>query len=334
MGFFGLGVCFGVAHSARTGSLCQAFVRSSFQLIGHPAFLDPATILASDHQARTEHRQHTQIALLKTAREMSAQEQQQSGTGKSPLSASDARIRLCDAWPIASSSPAGPYSGVDCLTILLRHIYSLQPEPSEMFKEMKTVISSDEWARRTWSPIDPAFSADEENTLAVREKFVQSLGVKAPSGQRHPVLSELPFFTLAENSPRLDLHLWSRYRCNLFQVFTQSTPEAEWTELNDNKELARLTARRSLIEWSGGKAAGFDDKFQAHICNHFGISTQAHPSRRIKYAPNLPKIVRVHYKPGDEDRALAKQRATLTNILRACVGLEPESDMTLEHKLF
>jgi myo-inositol-1-phosphate synthase len=32
--------------------------------------------------------------------------------------------------------------------------------------------------------------------------------------------------------------------------------------------------------------------------------------------------------------ALAKQRACLTNIFRACVGLEPESDMTLEHKLF
>ncbi|CAK7223487.1 Myo-inositol-1-phosphate synthase [Sporothrix curviconia] len=32
--------------------------------------------------------------------------------------------------------------------------------------------------------------------------------------------------------------------------------------------------------------------------------------------------------------ALAKQRAALTNIFRACIGLEPESDMTLEHKLF
>ncbi|KAI4121604.1 MAG: hypothetical protein LQ338_006275 [Usnochroma carphineum] len=32
--------------------------------------------------------------------------------------------------------------------------------------------------------------------------------------------------------------------------------------------------------------------------------------------------------------ALAKQRGALTNILRACVGLQPESDMTLEHKLF
>lgn len=32
--------------------------------------------------------------------------------------------------------------------------------------------------------------------------------------------------------------------------------------------------------------------------------------------------------------ALAKQRAALANIFRACVGLEPESDMTLEHKLF
>jgi myo-inositol-1-phosphate synthase len=32
--------------------------------------------------------------------------------------------------------------------------------------------------------------------------------------------------------------------------------------------------------------------------------------------------------------ALAKQRAALTNIFRACIGLEPESDMALEHRLF
>ena len=32
--------------------------------------------------------------------------------------------------------------------------------------------------------------------------------------------------------------------------------------------------------------------------------------------------------------SLAKQRSALVSILRACVGLEPENDMTLEHKLF
>lgn len=32
--------------------------------------------------------------------------------------------------------------------------------------------------------------------------------------------------------------------------------------------------------------------------------------------------------------SLNKQRAAVTNIFRACVGLQPESDMTLEHKLF
>ena len=31
--------------------------------------------------------------------------------------------------------------------------------------------------------------------------------------------------------------------------------------------------------------------------------------------------------------SLAKQRNALTNIFRACLGLQPESDMTLEHKL-
>ena len=32
--------------------------------------------------------------------------------------------------------------------------------------------------------------------------------------------------------------------------------------------------------------------------------------------------------------SLAKQRAAMLNIFRACVGLDPENDMTLEHKLF
>lgn len=32
--------------------------------------------------------------------------------------------------------------------------------------------------------------------------------------------------------------------------------------------------------------------------------------------------------------ALGKQRSALVNILKACVGLEPDNDMTLEHKLF
>ncbi|TKA54068.1 hypothetical protein B0A55_12552, partial [Friedmanniomyces simplex] len=32
--------------------------------------------------------------------------------------------------------------------------------------------------------------------------------------------------------------------------------------------------------------------------------------------------------------ALAKRRSALVNVMKACVGLEPENDMTLEHKLF
>lgn len=32
--------------------------------------------------------------------------------------------------------------------------------------------------------------------------------------------------------------------------------------------------------------------------------------------------------------SLAKQRNALVNVFRACVGLEAENDMTLEHKLF
>ena len=61
------------------------------------------------------------------------------------------------------------------------------------------------------------------------------------------------------------------------------------------------------------------------------VCTMMFPSTRVKLtllqAPLTP--------PGTPVvNSLAKQRAALTNILRACVGLDPESDMTLEHKLF
>ncbi|KAL7623089.1 Myo-inositol-1-phosphate synthase [Parahypoxylon ruwenzoriense] len=71
-------------------------------------------------------------------------------------------------------------------------------------------------------------------------------------------------------------------------------------------------ARQSSSSNEGGEYKGF----------HSVLSILSYMLKAPLTPPGTPVI-----------NALAKQRAALTNIFRACVGLEPESDMTLEHKL-
>lgn len=81
-------------------------------------------------------------------------------------------------------------------------------------------------------------------------------------------------------------------------------------------DLVLVAEMMTRIQW---KRDG-DDKFQ-HF--HSVLSVLSYMLKAPLTPPGTPVI-----------NALAKQRAALTNIFRACVGLEPESDMTLEHKLF
>ncbi|KAF4976782.1 hypothetical protein FZEAL_6588 [Fusarium zealandicum] len=86
-------------------------------------------------------------------------------------------------------------------------------------------------------------------------------------------------------------------------------------------DLVVISEMMSRIQW---KAASSDGATTAEYKSfHSVLSVLSYMLKAPLTPPGTPVI-----------NSLAKQRAALTNIFRACVGLEPESDMTLEHKLF
>ncbi|KAJ1326421.1 myo-inositol-1-phosphate synthase [Microdochium nivale] len=91
-------------------------------------------------------------------------------------------------------------------------------------------------------------------------------------------------------------------------------------------DLVLVTEMMTRIQWrarSSAAAAAQDGDGSDFKSFHSVLSILSYMLKAPLTPPGTPVI-----------NALAKQRAALTNIFRACVGLEPESDMTLEHKLF
>lgn len=84
-------------------------------------------------------------------------------------------------------------------------------------------------------------------------------------------------------------------------------------------DLVLVAEIMTRIEWKA-HSAGTEAKYAGF---HSVLSILSYMLKAPLTPPGTPVI-----------NSLAKQRAALTNIFRACVGLEPESDMTLEHKLF
>ncbi|KAF2190204.1 Myo-inositol-1-phosphate synthase [Zopfia rhizophila CBS 207.26] len=85
-------------------------------------------------------------------------------------------------------------------------------------------------------------------------------------------------------------------------------------------DLVLVAEMMTRIEWKAHSADAVDAKYAGF---HSVLSVLSYMLKAPLTPPGTPVI-----------NALAKQRAALTNIFRACVGLEPENDMTLEHKLF
>lgn len=81
-------------------------------------------------------------------------------------------------------------------------------------------------------------------------------------------------------------------------------------------DLVLVTEMMTRIKW---KTEG-DDGYKSF---HSVLSVLSYMLKAPLTPPGAPVI-----------NSLAKQRTALNNIFRACVGLEPESDMTLEHKLY
>jgi myo-inositol-1-phosphate synthase len=86
-------------------------------------------------------------------------------------------------------------------------------------------------------------------------------------------------------------------------------------------DLVVVAEMMTRIKWRAGAGAGVATKDYTGF--HSVLSILSYMLKAPLTPPGTPVI-----------NALAKQRGALTNIFRACVGLEPESDMTLEHKLF
>ncbi|KAK7433105.1 Myo-inositol-1-phosphate synthase [Neonectria magnoliae] len=86
-------------------------------------------------------------------------------------------------------------------------------------------------------------------------------------------------------------------------------------------DLVIIAEMMSRIQW---KAASSDGTATTEYKSfHSVLSILSYMLKAPLTPPGTPVV-----------NSLAKQRAALTNIFRACVGLQPESDMTLEHKLF
>lgn len=85
-------------------------------------------------------------------------------------------------------------------------------------------------------------------------------------------------------------------------------------------DLVLVTEIMTRVQWKAHSASGSTDDYSGF---HSVLSILSYMLKAPLTPSGTPVV-----------NALAKQRAALTNIFRACVGLEPENDMTLEHKLF
>ena len=86
-------------------------------------------------------------------------------------------------------------------------------------------------------------------------------------------------------------------------------------------DLVLVGEMMTRIQWKSDSAEGAATKDYKSF--HSVLSVLSYMLKAPMTPPGTPVV-----------NSLGKQRAALTNIFRACVGLEPESDMTLEHKLF
>ncbi|KAI9643762.1 Myo-inositol-1-phosphate synthase [Ciborinia camelliae] len=86
-------------------------------------------------------------------------------------------------------------------------------------------------------------------------------------------------------------------------------------------DLVVIAEMMTRIQWKAHSTDGATTKDYKNF--HSVLSILSYMLKAPLTPPGAPVV-----------NALAKQRGALTNIFRACVGLEPENDMTLEHKLY
>lgn len=86
-------------------------------------------------------------------------------------------------------------------------------------------------------------------------------------------------------------------------------------------DLCLVAEMMTRIQWKAGHEGAKGD--EGWMGFHSVLSVLSFMLKAPVTPPGTPVV-----------NALGKQRSCLVNVFRACVGLEPENDMTLEHKLF
>ncbi|RDA93655.1 hypothetical protein CP533_4861 [Ophiocordyceps camponoti-saundersi (nom. inval.)] len=163
------------------------------------------------------------------------------------------------------------------------------------------------------------FRSKEISKSTVVDDMVEANSVLYAKGE-HPdhcvVIKYMP--AVADNKRALDeyyaeIFLGGHQTISLFNICEDSLLASPLII-----DLVLITEMMTRIQWREA-----DDKEDAPYKNfHSVLSVLSYMLKAPLTPPGTPVV-----------NALAKQRAALTNIFRACVGLEPESDMTLEHKL-
>ena len=167
------------------------------------------------------------------------------------------------------------------------------------------------------------FRSKEISKSNVVDDMVEANHVLYKKGE-HPdhcvVIKYMP--AVADNKRALDeyyaeIFLVGHQTISLFNICEDSLLAAPL--IIDLVVLAEMMTR---IQWKASSTDGSatTDEFKNF---HSVLSVLSYMLKAPLTPPGTPVV-----------NALAKQRAALTNIFRACVGLQPESDMTLEHKLF
>ncbi|KAF4584131.1 myo-inositol-phosphate synthase [Ophiocordyceps camponoti-floridani] len=160
------------------------------------------------------------------------------------------------------------------------------------------------------------FRSKEISKSTVVDDMVEANSVLYAKGE-HPdhcvVIKYMP--AVADNKRALDeyyaeIFLGGHQTISLFNICEDSLLASPL--IIDLVLIAEMMTRIQWREGDGGEYRNF----------HSVLSVLSYMLKAPLTPPGTPVV-----------NALAKQRAALTNIFRACVGLEPESDMTLEHKL-
>ena len=191
---------------------------------------------------------------------------------------------LATDWPPFPDA-GGEYSGsgVDCLLVVLRRLYSHVQTP-ENWRHILTLEAPDSfWLRYSWTRFG-GNHAHAHNKKAI----VRSLDADRSDD------NDVPFRILAETSRQLDQYIWGTPVCSLFDPLVKKATSVAWKKLwdEDKQRYTKLMSRRSMITWRG--PGQHHQTLNDYINSLFVVETRE--DEEIMFQPNDgARFVRILY---------------------------------------